>query len=146
MIEKKKSTHRTFGTLGAFDGHTNNILYNQNHKISECTQLIVLPVGDRLKLVKENSLCFNCLSNLHMIKEYQSKIYCRIDSGSKRHHNILHPPSENSSDGSRSYQNYHHSTESHNTETSEPPNETEATVRTQIVKSHTFLQVIPIIL
>ena len=63
MIEKKKSTHRTFSTLGAFDGHTNNVLCNQNHKISECTQLTVLPVGDRLKLVKENRLCFNCLSN-----------------------------------------------------------------------------------
>ena len=62
------------------------------------------------------------------------------------HHTLLHPPSDNSLDGSRSYQNYHHASDSHNTETSEPPNETEATVHTQIGKSRTFLEVIPIIL
>ena len=142
---ENKLTHRTFGTLGAFDSQTNKIrcwLCNQNHKISECTQLTALPVDDRLKLVKENRLCFNCLSNSHMIKECKSKVCCRIDSCSKRHHTLLHPPSDNSTDGSRSYQNYHHSSDSHNTETFEPPNETEATVHTQIVKSHTFSQVI----
>ena len=51
----------------------------------------------------------------------------------------------NSSVGSRSYQNCPHATDSYNIETSEPPNETEATVHTQILKSHTFLQVIRII-
>ena len=43
-------------------------------------------------------------------------------------------------------QNYHHASDSHSTETSEPPNETKATVHTQIVKSHTFLNIILIIL
>ena len=81
-----------------------------------------------------------------MTKECKSKICCRIDSCSKRHHTLLHPPRDNTLDGSRSYQNYHHASDGHNTEISEPPNETEATVHTQIVKSHTFLQVIPIIL
>ena len=77
-----------------------------------------------------------------MIKECKSKICCGIDSCSKRHHTLLHPPSDNSLDGCHSYQNYHHASDSHNTEISEPPNETEATVHTQIAKSHTL----PIIL
>ena len=58
-------------TLGTPDSQTNNMrcwLCNQTRKISECTQLIVLPVDNRLKLVKENRSCFNCLSNSHMIK------------------------------------------------------------------------------
>ena len=56
------------GTFGASDSQTNNMRYwfcNHNRKISECTQPISLPIDDRLKLVKENSLCINCLSNLH---------------------------------------------------------------------------------
>ena len=37
---ENKSTYRTFGTLGASDGQTNNIrcwLCNQKHTISECS-------------------------------------------------------------------------------------------------------------
>ena len=60
-----------------------------------------------------------------------------------RHHTLLDPPSDNSSDCSRSYQSYHHATGCHITETSKPPNETEATV---CMYGHTFLQVIPVIL
>ena len=48
--------------------------------------------------------------------------------------------------GLHSYQNYHNATDSHNTETLEPPNEIEATVYTQIVKRNTILQVMRIIL
>ena len=60
---ENKSTHRTFGTVGTSDSQTNNIRCwrcNQNHKISECIQLIALLVDERLELVKENRLCFNC--------------------------------------------------------------------------------------
>ena len=71
-----------------------------------------------------------------MIKECNSKVCCGDDSCSKRHHTLLHPPSDNSSDGSHDYWNYHHTTDSYNTKTSELPNETEATIHTQIVKSH----------
>ena len=103
-------------------------------------------MDDCLKLVEENRLSFNCLSNSHMIKECKLVICCRIDSCSKRQYTLFNPPSGNSADSSRSYQIYHYPSDSHNTETSEPPNETEAIVHTQIVKSHTFLKVIPLIL
>ena len=76
-----------------------------------------------------------------MINYCKSKVCCRVDSCNKRNHTLWLPPSDNSSDGSPSYQDYHHATDSHNTEISEPSNETEAAV-----KSHRFLQVIPIIL
>ena len=54
---------------------------------------------------------------------------------------MFHLPSDNTSNGIHSYQNYHHTVDNHNTETSKPPNETEATVHTQIVshkKPHLF--------
>ena len=57
----------------------------------------------------------------------------------------MHPPSENSADGPHSYQEYHHATDSHNTVTFEPSNETEATAYTRIGKRQTFLQFIPIL-
>ena len=81
-----------------------------------------------------------------MKKECKSKGCCRAGSCNKRHHTLLHPPSDTSSDGPRSYQNYRHAAESHNTETSETSNETEVTAHTQSRKSHTFLQVIQVIL
>ena len=81
-----------------------------------------------------------------MIKEFKSKVCCRVDSCSKRHLTLLHLHSDNSSDGSRSYQNNHHATDSHNIDTSESTNETKATIHTQIVKRHNFSEVIPIIL
>ena len=81
-----------------------------------------------------------------MINKCKSRVGCRIDSCNKRHYTVLHLPTDNSTGGSGSYQNYHYATDSHNAATLEPQNETEATVHTQIVKSHSFLQVIPIIL
>ena len=84
---ENKSIHRTVGTLRAFDNQANNIhcrRCSKNLKISECTQLILLPVDNHLKFVKENRLCFNYLSNLHKIKECKSKVCCRIDSHTKR--------------------------------------------------------------
>ena len=58
--KENKLTHRTFCTLGVFDGQTNNIrcwLCNQNNEISECTQLIALPVDDRKKTAFVSVTC-----------------------------------------------------------------------------------------
>ena len=37
-------------------------LCRDSHKISDCTVLKASPVDDQRELVKENKLCFNCLS------------------------------------------------------------------------------------
>ena len=73
-----------------------------------------------------------------MIKEWKSRVCFKVDSCKKRHHTILCIPSNNSSDGLCSYQNYHHTPSNYNTGTSEQPNETEATADTKNGKSHTF--------
>ena len=114
-------------------------LCNRSQKISACTQL-VLPVDDHLKFAKENWSCFTCFSNSYMIKR-KSKVCFRVDSCRKKHHTIFHPPLDNTSGGLRSYQNYHHTADNHNAETSKTPNETESIIHTQIVphkKAHPF--------
>ena len=37
-------------------------------------------------------ICFNRLSNTHLINKCKSKISCKIDGCKKRHHTILHSP------------------------------------------------------
>ena len=81
------------------------------------------------------------IRNFQNLKKWKSKVCFRVESCRKRHHTIFHPASDNTSDGIRSSQNYHHTADNHNAETSEPLNETEATVHTQIVphkKLHFF--------
>ena len=106
--------------------------------MSECTHLIEFPVDDGLKLVQENRLCFNCMSNSYIIKECKSKVCFRIDSCSKRHHSLLHAPSGISSNDPHIYQNYHHATDSLGTEISKPLNESETTLQANWKKSYLF--------
>ena len=78
-------------------------------------QLISLSVDDRLKLVK--AVMFQLPFKFAYEKRLQA--FCRADRCRKRHHTLLYPPSETSSNGPRSYLNYHHVSDNLNTETSE---------------------------
>ena len=65
---------------------------NNDHKVSLCPKIKDLSYPDEIKTVKDKKLCFNCLSNTHLINKCSSKISCKIDGCKKRHHTILHPP------------------------------------------------------
>ena len=39
---------------------------------------------------KQFTLCFNCLSKAHILKECQSEFRCRVDVCRQKHHNLLH--------------------------------------------------------
>ena len=65
---------------------------NNDHKVSLCPEIEVLSYPDKTKTIKDKKLCFNCLSNTHLINKCKSKISCQIDGCKKRHHTILHPP------------------------------------------------------
>ena len=96
---QNKSIHSMFGILGAPDSQIKNMpcwLCNQNHKIYECTQLMMLPFDDHLKLAKTKT-------------------------------KTNHPPSDYSFHGLHSQQNFHDTTDNHNTETQKPKKESEAT-------------------
>ena len=77
---------------------------------------MTLTVDERLRLVKINKLCFNCLSNSHMIHNCKSKVFCKVDYCKKRHHTLLHPVNEgnnsnsSSNDATQNYQTNQHTT------------------------------------
>ena len=111
---------------------------------------MTLPVDERLRLVKVNKLCFNCLSNSHMINNCKSKVFCRVDNCKKRHHTLLHLVNEgnnsssSSNDTTQNYQTNQHTAIGLNDKTLELPQQSEAAVNTQRGAKHTFLQIIPV--
>ena len=150
-----RNPHRTFLALaeGTSNYHSNILrcwLCSKDHKIAECNQFVTLSVDERLRLVKINKLCFNCLSNSHMINNCKSKVFCRVDNCKKRHHTLLHPANEcdnsnsSSNDTTQNYQTNQHATIGLNDQTSESPQQSEAAVNTQLGAKHTFLQIIPV--
>ena len=60
-----------------------------NHKISNGKKLKNESTKN-LNLVIQKKLCFNCLSNTHMINTCKSKRHCQVDNCQKRHHTLLH--------------------------------------------------------
>ena len=125
-------------------------LCSKDHKIAECNELVALSVNKRLRLVKVNKLCFNCLSNSHMINNCKSKVSCRVDNFKKRHHTLLHPVNEGndsnspSNDTTQNYQTNQHTIIGLNLQTSKSHQQSEAAVNTKLGAKHTFLQLIPV--
>ena len=65
---------------------------NNDRKVSLCPEVKDLSYPGKIKTIKNKKVCFNCLSNTHLINKCKSKISCKIDGCKKRHHTILHPP------------------------------------------------------
>ena len=61
-------------------------------KVSACDKLKQRPEERRSALVKEHRLCFDCLFNDRMLKEYKSKFSCGVEGCHKCHHTLLHNP------------------------------------------------------
>ena len=61
-----------------------------NHKICNSEKLKNEYTENCHSLVKQKKLCFNCLSNTHMINTCKSKRHCQVDNCQKRHHTLLH--------------------------------------------------------
>lgn len=58
------------------------------HSIYRCSDFEAKVPQERLKLVKEKSLCINCLGSKHVIQNCNSSLTCRICK--KPHHTLLH--------------------------------------------------------
>ena len=52
-------------------------------------------VKDRKRYIKEQKLCWNCLSNKHIVKKCKSKFSGSKDSCKKRHHTLIHEEIDN---------------------------------------------------
>ena len=85
-----------------------------------------------------------------MIHNCRSKVFCKVDNCKKRHHTLLHPVNEcnnsnsSSNDATQNHQTNQHTTIGLNDQISESPQQSEATVNTQLGAKHTFLQIIPV--
>lgn len=69
-------------------GNLKCVLYSQNHHLAKCHTYLKLPVNERTDVVKNNKLCFNCLS-LHNVISCNCKYlwFCK-----KRHNRTLNFP------------------------------------------------------
>lgn len=60
----------------------------EDHNLAKCSKFLNLNVQQRIDFVKVNHYCFNCLSNMHLLKKCRSLNTC--NHCSKKHHSILH--------------------------------------------------------
>ena len=56
----------------------------------DCVKFKQKTAIERKNFVKEQKLCYNCLSKAHMLNECQSKFRCRVDCCRQKHHTLLH--------------------------------------------------------
>lgn len=61
---------------------------NLEHLLTNCPKFNKMAVPDRVKFVKQNKFCFNCLNPKHFITECKSRFNCL--KCKKRHHSLLH--------------------------------------------------------
>ena len=70
-------------------------LCRENHRLKDCKEFLSKSVKDRKRYINEQKLCWNCLSNKHIVKECKSKFSCSKDSCKKRHHTLIHEEIDN---------------------------------------------------
>ena len=58
----------------------------------DCPSFKNRSISERRHFVKENKLCFNCLSKTHIVKDCKSSFICREQNCDKNHHTLLHEP------------------------------------------------------
>ena len=83
-------------------------LCKKPHRLYQCEKFKGKPVAERRTDVKDLKLCFNCLSNLHTVKDCRSKVSCK--ECRRRHHTLLHDASyskEKSSEKGETKQSHH---------------------------------------
>ena len=62
----------------------------EDHMVYQCKSFEKAPMKAKLSTVKENKLCFRCLSKGHLAKDCKVKFVCNVNKCGKRHHRLLH--------------------------------------------------------
>ena len=114
----------------------------QYHLIYKCGEFKEKSIPDRIEMVKNLKLCFNCLKRGHPVRECLSRNRCKVDSCNKHHHSLLHqerrpserPPNQNEQSTSALSQDLGSSSSVHiGTAVTEPQRTTNRSVYFQIV-------------
>lgn len=71
-------------------------LFRENQRLKDSKVFLSKSVKDRRRyMVYEETNCWNCLSNKHIVKKCKSKFSCFKDSCKKRHHTLIHVEIDN---------------------------------------------------
>jgi len=68
--------------------HSSCVLCSGNHPLYRCKQFRKASLQQRLNLIKQNQLCFNCLGNSHRTSQCKVEWMCKF---CRRKHNSLLP-------------------------------------------------------
>ncbi|XP_050065913.1 uncharacterized protein LOC126554977 [Aphis gossypii] len=89
--QSKKSYHHNSARKGLFtstDRRVKCACCSGEHKLYACNRFKELTIGERVTLVRDSRLCFNCLCSSHMANVCSSTFNCRICK--RRHNTLLH--------------------------------------------------------
>ena len=86
--------------------HSSCVLCRGNHPLYRCKQFRKASSQQRLNLIKQNQLCFNCLGNSH--RTSQCKIEWRCKVCNRKHNSLLPCESESAQKNNRNHCNNEH--------------------------------------
>ena len=66
------------------------VLCQKDHRLNECSEFKLKTYEDRVKIVKDKGLCFNCLIPYHMVKQCKKRPACTHCN--RKHDTLLHSP------------------------------------------------------
>ena len=65
-------------------------LCGRQHRLMECNKFKNKPTEEKIKKVKEQRLCWNCLSKGHVLKDCKSQHRCKVSGCNKQHYTLIH--------------------------------------------------------
>lgn len=107
------------------------LVCSKDHRLYQCDAFKAKSSRERTELVKNNRLCFNCLSSNHHVKQCKSTGRCRVSGCGKPHHTLLH------------YERKEEKSDSSNTQTTDVT-KGNFSVSTKIASHEVLLQVVPL--
>ena len=66
------------------------VVCNEDHYLPFCDRFIKMPLNDRLKIAKDENLCFNCLRKGHGHTNCPKESFCKQDGCQAKHSKFLH--------------------------------------------------------
>lgn len=74
----------------ADSGHGSCVVCKQPHRLFQCDRFKSLPPKERLQVVIDNRLCFNCLLAGHFTRECRKQSVCTVPGCGRRHTKFIH--------------------------------------------------------
>jgi len=69
---------------------TKCVVCSEDHYLPFCDRFIKMPLSDRLKIAKDENLCFNCLRKGHSHTNCPKESFCKHDGCQAKHSKFLH--------------------------------------------------------